>query len=165
MKFLNLIRHGEAEVNSNKNDFDRELNVNGNSDLEYLDKFLYRYSFKKHKILCSGSLRTIQTFESLKFSLNEDSRLEVIKSLYLANMRIISDLIHMNKKSFMISIIGHNPGISDIVSFFTGNFDIPDLQTSSIAQICFDNVNLIEEGSGKLKFIIQSRKNEIIPLY
>tara|TARA_B100000212_G_scaffold112237_2_gene83615 strand:- start:34 stop:540 length:507 start_codon:yes stop_codon:yes gene_type:complete len=164
MKFLNLIRHGNAEINHKKNDFDRELDSNGNSDLDYLDKFLYRYSFKKHKILCSASLRTIQTLNSLKFSLNEDSRVEIEDSLYLANMKTIWDLIYKNKKSYMISIIGHNPGLSDILSFFTGNFELPDLKTSTIAQIFFKDSDLSNEGAGELKFMVQSKNNDIISL-
>ena len=39
----------------------------------------------------------------------------------------------------MITIIGHNPGLSDILSFFTGKYDIPDLKTSSVAQIIFND--------------------------
>ena len=64
----------------------------------------------------------------------------------------------------MITIIGHNPGLSDILSFFTGKYDIPDLPTSSVAQIIFNDTKKINEGDGTLKFLIQSKNNEIISL-
>ena len=64
----------------------------------------------------------------------------------------------------MITIIGHNPGLSDILSFFIDKYDIPDLKTSSIAQIIFNDTNKINEGDGTLKFVIQSKNNEIISL-
>ena len=161
MKFLNIIRHGEAENTLIKNDFERELSSNGHEDLKELNKFLFKFLIKKHKILCSSAKRAIQTYDNLKYSLNEDSRLILTNDLYLANLKTINSLLLEQRKSRMITIIGHNPGISDLVSFFTGNYDVPDLGTSSVAQICFDNKSKVGEGEGSIKFIIQSRNNNI----
>jgi phosphohistidine phosphatase SixA len=61
----------------------------------------------------------------------------------------------------MITIIGHNPGISDLVSFYSGNYEVPDLSTSSVAQIYFDNERKIGEGEGSIKFIVQSSNDNI----
>ena len=160
MKFLNIIRHGEAENTLIKNDFERELSSKGHEDLKELNKFLFQFLFKKHKILCSSAKRTIQTYENLKYSLNEDSKLISTDDLYLANLKTINSLLEQNK-SRMITIIGHNPGISDLVSFFTGNYEVPDLGTSSVAQICFDNERKVGEGEGSLKFIVQSSDNNV----
>ena len=164
MRFLNIIRHAEAENDYSKNDFERELAERGQEDSKFLDSFLFRYSFKKHKILCSTSIRTLQTYQNLKFSLNEKSRIIFTDDLYLANVRTIYELIIKESKSYMITIIGHNPGLSDILSFFTGKYDIPDLKTSSVAQIIFNDTKKINEGDGTLKFLIQSKNNEIISL-
>jgi phosphohistidine phosphatase len=161
MKFLNIIRHGKAENTFIKNDFDRELAPDGNEDLKGLNKFLFQYSFKKHKILCSSARRTIQTYEKIKYSLNEDSRLILLDDLYLANLKTIKSLLLEQKKSRMITIIGHNPGISDLVSFYSGNYEVPDLSTSSVAQIYFDNERKIGEGEGSIKFIVQSSNDNI----
>ena len=49
-------------------------------------------------------------------------------------------------------------------SFFIDEYDIPDLKTSSVAQIIFNDTNKINEGDGTLKFLIQSKNNEIISL-
>tara|TARA_B100000161_G_scaffold210099_1_gene154928 strand:- start:903 stop:1400 length:498 start_codon:yes stop_codon:yes gene_type:complete len=164
MRFLNIIRHAKAENDYTKNDFERELAERGQEDSKFLDSFLFRYSFKKHKILCSTSIRTLQTYQNLKFSLNEKSRIIFTDDLYLANARTIYELIIKESKSYMITIIGHNPGLSDILSFFTGKYDIPDLKTSSVAQIIFNDTKKINEGDGTLKFLIQSKNNEIISL-
>ncbi len=161
MKFLNIIRHGEAENTLMKNDFDRELTSNGHEDLKGLNKFLFQFLFKKHKILCSSAKRTIQTYDNLKYSLNEDSKLILTDDLYLANLKTINSLLLEQNKSRMITIIGHNPGVSDLISFFTGNYEIPDLDTSSVAQLYFDNERKIGEGEGSIKFIIQSSNNNI----
>ena len=75
----------------------------------------------------------------VEFSLNEKSRIIFTDDLYLANVRTIYELIIKESKSYMITIIGHNPGLSDILSFFTGKYDIPDLKTSSVAQIIFND--------------------------
>ena len=161
MKFLNIIRHGEAENTLMKNDFDRELTSNSHEDLKGLNKFLFQFLFKKHKILCSSAKRTIQTYDNLKYSLNEDSKLILTDDLYLANLKTINSLLLEQNKSRMITIIGHNPGVSDLISFFTGNYEIPDLDTSSVAQLYFDNERKIGEGEGSIKFIIQSSNNNI----
>ena len=164
MRFLNIIRHAKAENDYSKNDFERVLAERGQEDSMFLDSFLFRYSFKKHNILCSTSIRTLQTYQNLKFSLNEKSRIIFTDDLYLANVRTIYELIIKESKSYMITIIGHNPGLSDILSFFTGKYDIPDLKTSSVAQIIFNDTKKINEGDGTLKFLIQSKNNEIISL-
>tara|TARA_B100001939_G_scaffold194799_1_gene167535 strand:+ start:4195 stop:4692 length:498 start_codon:yes stop_codon:yes gene_type:complete len=161
MKFLNIIRHGEAENSLIKNDFDRELSLKGHEDLKELNKFLFQFVLKKHKIICSTSKRTIQTYENIKYSLNEDSNLLLTDDLYLANLKTIYNVILEQKKSRMITIIGHNPGVSDLVSFFTSNYEIPDLNTSSIAQIYFDNDKKIGEGEGSIKFIVQANNKSI----
>ncbi len=161
MKFLNIIRHGEAENALMKNDFERELSSNGHEDLKELNKFLFQFLFKKHKILCSSAKRTIQTYDNLKYSLNEDSRLILTDDLYLANLKTINSLLLEHSKSRMITIIGHNPGISDLISYFTANYEVPDLGTSSAAQIYFDNEKRVGEGEGSIKFIIQSIDNNI----
>ena len=164
MKFLNLIRHGNSESDFLKNDFDRELDQVGHNNCKNLDSFLYRYSFKKHKILCSSSKRTSQTLESLRFSLNENSKIIYDENIYLANMKTLYNLLVKESSSYMITIIGHNPGLSDLLSYLTGNYGIPDLETCSVAQIIFDNPKVIIEGSGKLKFMIKSANNGIISL-
>ena len=75
MKFLNIIRHAKAENNFLKNDFTRELNERGQNDSKCLNDFLLNYSFKKHKIICSPSVRTVQTYENLKVSLRASTKL------------------------------------------------------------------------------------------
>ena len=75
MKFLNIIRHAKAENNFSKNDFTRELNERGQNDSKCLNDFLLNYSFKKHKIICSPSVRTVQTYENLKVSLRASTKL------------------------------------------------------------------------------------------
>ena len=93
MKFLNIIRHGEAENSLIKNDFDRELSLKGHEDLKELNKFLFQFVLKKHKIICSTSKRTIQTYENIKYSLNEDSNLFLTDDLYLANLKTIYNVL------------------------------------------------------------------------
>ena len=92
MKFLNIIRHGEAENSLIKNDFDRELSLKGHEDLKELNKFLFQFVLKKHKIICSTSKRTIQTYENIKYSLNEDS------NLFSSSLKISDRTSHKGKE-------------------------------------------------------------------
>ena len=85
----------------------------------------------------------------------------------MATFRKLIDIIDSEaKNSNMITIIGHNPGLSDLLSFTTGNYDLNDMPTSSIAQIEFYNRNIegSYESSAKLNFFYTSKNSEIINL-
>ena len=168
MKYLNIIRHGESESPiTPKNDFLRDLNDLGQYDLQNLNDYLIDQDFNKHKIICSTSTRTKQTLILLKSSLNPESKIIYSQEFYLATFKKLIDIIDSEAKNTnMITIIGHNPGLSDLLSFTTGNYDLNDLPTSSIAQIEFYNRNIecSYESSAKLNFFYTSKNSEIINL-
>ena len=49
---------------------------------------------------------------------------------------IIKEL-NLEEKLSMVTIVGHNPGLSDLLVFFSGRFGLQDMPTSSIAQLEF----------------------------
>ena len=66
----------------------------------------------------------------------------------------------------MLTIVGHNPGVSDLLSYLSGNFSLDDMPTSSMAQLEFSKRNKtgLHESSAKINFYIQSKDNSIINL-
>ena len=84
MKILNIIRHAKSIQNSSiKNDIYRTITKIGKIDADFLNRYLVQYNFNKHKILCSTSLRTKQTLECFKYSLNNEPSPESEGSLQL----------------------------------------------------------------------------------
>lgn len=163
MRILNLIRHAKSSHDLDlEDDFDRPLTDRGRADAKSLDDHLNAYNFPKHTIICSNSIRTRETYNCLECSLNSNSDVFYLDELYLANYREIIKLIKVYKKSNMLTVIGHNTGISDLLSFILGDFKLPDMATSSIAQIEVPKKNtLIEEGSGKVVLYLRSKENKI----
>tara|TARA_B000000437_G_C11553317_1_gene268148 strand:+ start:22 stop:528 length:507 start_codon:yes stop_codon:yes gene_type:complete len=168
MKILNLIRHGEAEdVLNTKNDFLRNLSIHGISDLTLLDNYLLQFNFKNHKIICSTSIRTKETLSFLKNSLNPDSKIIYSFDLYLATFKKLLNIVESESKNTnMITLIGHNPGLSDLLSYLVGNYDINDMGTSSFVSLTFDKSKKADsyEGSAKIESFIQSKNDSIINL-
>ena len=167
MKILNIIRHAKsAKDDSSKDDIRRPITKIGKANADFLNNYLVRYNFKKHKILCSTSLRTRQTLQCLSRSLNNESEIIYSYDLYLANFKKVIKEIFPESKTNTITIIGHNPGVSDLLSYLSGNFYLHDMPTSSIAQLEFlrkDRQDL-HESSAKINFYIQSEDNSIINL-
>ena len=168
MKTLNLIRHGEAEDTFNiKNDFLRNLSINGISDLTLLDEYLLQFNFKKHKILCSSSNRTKETFNLLNESLNPASNIVFTSDLYLATFKSLLQIINIEStNSNMLTLIGHNPGLSDLLSYITNDYDIQDIGTSTFISFSFSKKinDEVIEGAGKVEHFIQSKNSKIINL-
>ena len=168
MKILNLIRHAEAENHFyGENDFSRELTLSGVSDIVFLDEYLIQYNFKNHKILCSAAKRAKETCYKLRNSLNPDSSVVVTNDLYLATFKnLLKNISYELQNTYMLTVIGHNPGISDLLSYIIGNYDIPDMPTSSFASIYFDkNIKRkLNEGEGKLEELLHSKNSKIIHL-
>tara|TARA_B100001996_G_C18599681_1_gene569332 strand:+ start:524 stop:1027 length:504 start_codon:yes stop_codon:yes gene_type:complete len=167
MKYLNIIRHGDAEAQSLvKKDFLRNLTDNGEKDLRLLDQHLIKYDFKKHKIICSASLRTKQTLDSLKMSLNPESKVFYSNDIYLGTFKTLLSYIMLEENNaHMLTIIAHNPGVSDLLSYITGEYETRDMGTSTIASVIIDcKQSRTLEGSGRLQFYVQSKNNIIIDL-
>lgn len=166
MKFLNIVRHSESEINT-KDDFLRTLNNQGIKDAINLDNYLIQYNFKKHKIICSTSKRTKETLGYLQNSLNPESKVIYSQDAYLGTFKKLLKQVTLEAKNTrMITLIGHNPGLSDLLSYLIGDYDINDLGTTSIASLSFNNQgeNIIYEGTAELDFFVQSKNNIIIDL-
>jgi phosphohistidine phosphatase len=168
MKILNLIRHAEAETGlSSKEDFFRSLTDSGIDDIKSLDNYLVHDNFSRHKIICSTSVRTRETLENLKKSLNPDSSVIYSPDLYLGTFKKLLNTVNLESQNTrMITLIGHNPGLSDLISYLVGDYEINDMGTSSFISLSFDKTikSSSYEGSAKIERFIQSKNNSIINL-
>jgi phosphohistidine phosphatase len=121
MPNLYVFRHGEAAPGSP--DFDRPLSDKGIADMEYLSKKLARWPMKKAMLVSSPSLRTKMTTEillrnlrkfNLSFALEENG--------YLASDEVWFKFLEELSDEFESCIIvGHNPGVTDLVKRLTGS--------------------------------------------
>ena len=127
MKELFLMRHGKAETHrSGLRDFDRCLAQRGGENAR---RQALRVSPSPHQhMLVSNAMRTLQTAEMLHAGWRKNNpqslpSLEIKEQGYLAPADIWMGLIQMTEPSIQgLWIIGHNPGISDLVTQLTGDY-------------------------------------------
>jgi phosphohistidine phosphatase len=113
-KRLSLIRHANADPDSDVRDFERPLSRKGQSEaLEMARRFQDR-GLVPDLILASAAVRTRETAETFARILGVASRLlQADDSLYLADGdHILSVIKAVGPRVGHLMVIGHNPGIS-----------------------------------------------------
>jgi len=137
MKKLLLIRHAKATHESGYADFDRPLKQAGKEDAVLMASILKGQSIIPQIIVTSPALRT-QTTADIFTAQMQLSNAGTDKRIYEANeytwVKVINGL--PNEYDF-IAVVGHNPGISQVLYYLTGQYR--DLPTCAVALITFDN--------------------------
>jgi len=158
---LFLLRHSESIQNNDiTNDFNRTLSINGNNEANLLANFILRRKLKFNKVLCSSSIRTIQTLNILKENnLSSFENICTTDDLYLAPDKKILKLVRKSNFRSLL-IVAHNPGISSLISILN-NSQYQDYPTSTLAFFEIDNSkkNLRQVTT---EFIVRPKDNMII---
>ena len=119
MKRLFLLRHAQAANSSSGSDIDRTLTATGAAQAEALGALMAQRGYRPDRILCSGAVRTRQTLEGIKASL-EGLSVAYDDTIYHAST---GDLLHMIQQSDSaienLMIIGHNPTIYQLAVMLT----------------------------------------------
>ena len=113
-KRLTLVRHANAEQDSDLRDFERPLSKKGLGEaLEVARRFQER-GLKPDLILLSAATRTRETADAFARELGVPARLlQADDSLYLADgEHILSVIRAVGPRVSHLMVIGHNPGIS-----------------------------------------------------
>jgi phosphohistidine phosphatase len=152
MKKLALIRHAKAEKDISKGDLNRPLKYTGILDARFMAERMKELKFIPELLLTSHSLRTKTTAEIFAdfLSLPDPSILEEIYNAGISDLlKVINELPDKND---FIGIIGHNPGIAQLIDYLTS--EIKEVHTSTIAIIEFeaDSWQEITQDSGKITY-------------
>jgi phosphohistidine phosphatase len=150
MKKLLLIRHAKATHESGYVDFDRPLKQSGMQDSVLMATLLKGQLQIPEIIITSPALRTKTTAEIFAnhFKLpapDEDKRIyEASESTWVKVINSLPD------EYDFIGIVGHNPGISQILYYLTSQ--LKEMPTCAVAVITFENDTWesISEEDGKL---------------
>lgn len=131
MKTLFLLRHAKSSwKNPSLSDYDRPLNKRGKNDALLIAKLLKRKGINIDFIISSGAKRAIETAFFFAGELNLQPK--VLEDLYLASSRTIIRIIDdVDDKTNSILIVGHNPGITDLVNQIS-NYPLENLPTSGL---------------------------------
>jgi len=133
---LHLLRHAKTEPFSESGkDFDRKLMQKGILQAENIALYFKSKNFQPIHIYCSDAARTRQTINIVNEG-NEFKKIKYLDKLYLAESPKLLSFIWEQKQNEDLFIIGHNNGLSDLASYFTGEFN--DLSTCEYICISFE---------------------------
>ncbi len=164
MKNLIVIRHAKSSWdNPELEDHERPLNKRGNEDSLLMANVLKQYNLHIDKIFCSTAQRAKSTIEILTRELGiENNRIEYINELYNGSRRdILNFLKKLEDKPSSVAIVGHNPGLTDLVHFLLYDFD-HELPTCSVVNINLDieKWSELKSGLGTLVFFEYPKKHK-----
>jgi phosphohistidine phosphatase len=135
-KTVFLMRHGKSDwADPGCPDHDRPLNARGREAVPRIGQWFLKQGLPIDRIVSSTALRARSTATGIASELGYPLG-EVVteKCLYLAEpaayLRVLSDMAHPHQT---ILVVGHNPGMSELVSQWTG--ELVDMPTAAVAQL------------------------------
>ncbi len=128
---LTLIRHGNAEQDSDVRDFERPLSKKGIGEAQEMAEKFQERGLAPDLILVSAAARTRETAETFAKVLGVAPRLlQADDSLYLADGdQILAAVRAVGPRVRHLMVIGHNPGISAAAIALAPETVLEDLPT------------------------------------
>jgi phosphohistidine phosphatase len=137
MKKLLLIRHAKAEHENKYSDFERPLTEKGIEDATIMAQRLVAEDIKPLLIIASPALRAHTTANIFSEHLLSHE-VETNKKIYDASENTLLHVINtLPEDRDFVAIVGHNPGISQILYYLTGK--VKDVPTCAVALIEFED--------------------------
>lgn len=135
MKTLLILRHAKSSWdNLYLSDFERPLNKRGKYDAPRMGKLLRREELVPDIIISSSAKRAMATAESVALSCDYENEITFTRDLYHADPdSYIEALITVDDSVNCVMVVGHNPGIEDMVEQLSGEWE--RMPTAALAQI------------------------------
>jgi len=123
---LYLLRHAKSSWDDPRlADFDRPLAPRGRKAAARMAAYMAQAGVRPDMILCSTSRRTRQTCEALHLSVDvrfEDQLYGASASELLYHLHVLPDDVDQ------VLLVGHNPGLQDLVVALAGEGETGDLE-------------------------------------
>lgn len=121
MKRLFVLRHAKASHDDpSLDDFDRPLTERGKRDAQRVGGVLVELAAPPSLVLCSPAKRTRKTAKRALKASGLETKLQLVPELYLAPLSVIESVIRQFGKEEQVMLVGHNPGLEDLVSQLAG---------------------------------------------
>ena len=124
MKTLLILRHGKSSWKyDDLADHDRPLKKRGKSDSEKVGKHIEKNDLVPQLIISSSATRARITAKLVANACGYDAKIIKDHGIYMAAPEDIIRSLHKVDDSFQrIMIIGHNPGLEDLLAYLTENY-------------------------------------------
>jgi phosphohistidine phosphatase len=123
MKRLYILRHAKSSWDDpTLADADRPLAPRGRRAAEVMAEHLRRNRIAPQLVLCSPSKRTRQTLARIAPSLGKAARVQIEPELYAASAAALLEMLRrVPDEVESVMLIGHNPGIQDLILSLAGS--------------------------------------------
>ena len=135
MKTLLVLRHAKSSWSDPAlDDHDRPLNKRGRRDGPRMGALVREYGLIPDVVISSDAARAQLTAEAVVEAARYAGEIRLDPHLYMASPAdILSVLQTVQEKAETVMIVGHNPGLEELVAQLTGEQE--DLPTAALAQI------------------------------
>ena len=128
---LILLRHAKSAWNTGHTDHDRPLNKRGQRAAPRMGALMVDRGYVPQRVISSDAQRTRETWDGVQESLS-GLEAEFSHRLYLASAHTIANIIATQDGTLhTMLLIGHNPGMSELASWLSGQ-DV-ELKTATAA--------------------------------
>jgi len=160
MKSLLILRHAKSSwKHPELTDHDRPLNKRGKRDASRMGEILRSEHLIPEAIISSTAARALVTAEAVAKASGYKGKIALNHSLYAdgpeAYLKVLHELSDHYKR---VLVVGHNPGLEELLEMFTGETQI--MPTCTLAHVKFSIDSWIEldyKTKGQLAGIWQPR--------
>jgi phosphohistidine phosphatase len=138
MRTLTLLRHARSSHDApTEADFDRPLNRRGMRAAERIGRFIADEGLTFDRVLASPAVRVRETIAGVEAGLGRPLGAEYDRRLYLAGADSLFDIIAETADAVgHLLLVGHNPGLSRLAEWVTGDERLGELPTAALVSAC-----------------------------
>ncbi|MCC8410024.1 histidine phosphatase family protein [Mucilaginibacter sp. UR6-1] len=152
MKKLLLIRHAQATHEGGYIDFERPLTQKGIREATTMAERVKAKGIIPELIISSTATRTLATADIFTQHLPVNKPL-TNKNVYDASLKTLLEAISaFTDEANFIALVGHNPGISEILYYLTGSPQQMDTSGVALIELGIANWAEVSEDAGELLF-------------
>lgn len=159
MKTLYLLRHAKSSWDDQSlADFDRPLNKRGENSAPVMGQLMRERKIRPDLIICSPAKRTRQTAKlALKRAKTEAEVLFDERAYMSSKSNLCRILTELDDAVESVLLIGHNPGLDDLLGSLTGEFQ--HMVTAALAKISLEikSWKELKDGKGELNWMVKPR--------
>lgn len=135
MKTLLILRHAKSSWNDARlSDHERPLNSRGKQDAPRMGRLLRDEDLTPQAIISSSAKRALATAKLVAENCDYEGDILVTRNLYHgAPEDYVAMLQEVGGEKESILVVGHNPGIEELVDELTG--EDPVMSTAALAQV------------------------------
>jgi phosphohistidine phosphatase len=143
-----LLRHGEALRGSP--DFERELSDRGKRDAQRAGNWLLENDLVPDLVLSSTAVRAATSAERcIKAAGRDTSVISLVDDIYNASVTDLMGVIDGIDRGGRVMIVGHNPGLAELVGYLTGGRTGISMDPASMAHLLIP-----DDGPGRLLQVV-----------